>query len=298
MILALTGATGFVGTATLEAAIARGHHVRALTRRSQPDRAGVTWVAGSLDDAPALRTLCDGADAVIHIAGVVNAPDRAGFVAGNVEGTRAVLAAAADRGVARFVHVSSLSAREPQLSTYGWSKREGERLVEASDRDWTIIRPSAVYGPGDMEMRDMFRIARLGLALLPPPGRMSAVHVADLGALLVTVAERGAPRTVYEVDDGTGWTHADFGKAIGDAVGQRVLPMHLPKGLLTLAAKLDRRLRGGGAKLTEDRVGYLTHPDWVARAEMRPPASLWTPQTDTRAGLKATAAWYRAQGLL
>ena len=69
---------------------------------------------------------------MIHVAGVVNAPDAAGFEAGNVIGTGAVLAAAERAGIARFVHVSSLSAREPQLSQYGASKARSEALVAAS----------------------------------------------------------------------------------------------------------------------------------------------------------------------
>jgi ZF-HD class homeobox domain-containing protein len=72
-------------------------------------------------------------------------------------------------GVRRFVHVSSLSAREPQLSNYGRSKERGEAEVRHAALDWTIVRPPAVYGPGDLELRDVFRMARLGLALLPPP---------------------------------------------------------------------------------------------------------------------------------
>ena len=173
----------------------------------------MTWVAGALDDGAALSELVRGSDAVVHIAGVVNA-DRAGFVAGNVEGTRAMLAATRAAGVDRFVHVSSLSAREPQLSTYGWSKAGAEKLVEASTLAWTIVRPSAIYGPGDMEMRDLFRAAKLGLALLPPPGVMSAVAVDDLADLLVTLADHGPARALYEIDDGRRWTHADFARAI------------------------------------------------------------------------------------
>lgn len=298
MIVAVTGGTGFVGSSLIAIATAAGHHVQALARRPQPPREGVTWITGALDDAAALARLVDGADAVVHVAGVVSAPDRAGFVAGNVDGTRAIVEATRNAGVRRFIGVSSLSAREPQLSNYGWSKAEAERIVEASSLDWTIVRPSAVYGPGDMEMRDMFRIAKLGLAILPPPGRMSAIAVNDLARLLLVLAERGGSPTVYEVDDGKSWSHADFGRAIGVAVGQRVLPLHLPAPLLRLAARLDARLRGDGAKLTADRVGYLIHPDWTARADHRPPPSLWVPTTDTHQGLAATAAWYRAQGLL
>ncbi|UVO51656.1 NAD(P)H-binding protein [Sphingomonas sp. SUN019] len=295
MILALTGGTGFVGRRTIDRALSAGHHIRALTRRPQPDRAGVTWIEGALDDLPALARLVDGADAVIHIAGVVNAADRAGFVAGNVDGTRAILVAAANK---RFVHVSSLSAREPQLSDYGRSKREAERVVEASDTDWTIVRPTGVYGPGDTELRDMFRLAKRGLAFLPPPGKVALIHVDDLARLLVTLAGRPGDRTIYEVDDGAVLTHADLAHAIGVAVGQKVLPMHLPAPLLRLGARLDRAVRGPNAKLTPDRVGYLCHPDWTARADRRPPPHLWTPSIPTAKGLAETAAWYRAQRLL
>jgi len=295
VILALTGATGFVGTALLDRALAAGYGVRALTRRPQPPRGGVTWIEGDLARPGALA---EGADALVHVAGVVNAPSRAGFVGGNVNGTAAILAAAGAAGVRRFVHVSSLAAREPSLSVYGWSKRRAEALVEASDRDWATVRPAAVYGPGDMDMRDLFRAAAHGLALLPPPGEMSAVHVDDLARLLLTLAAGGPSRVLYEVDDGRAWTHADFARAIGDAVGRRVRPLHLPASLLRFGARADRLLRGAGARLTPDRVGYLVHPDWVAAPRARPPADLWQPLIDTRAGLAATARWYRERGLL
>jgi nucleoside-diphosphate-sugar epimerase len=81
-------------------------------------------------------------------------------------------------------------------------------------------------------------------------------------------------------------------------VGQKVLPMHLPARFLRLAAKLDRAVRGPDAKLTADRVGYLCHPDWTARADRRPPPDLWKPTVPLTQGLADTAAWYRAQRLL
>jgi nucleoside-diphosphate-sugar epimerase len=295
MILAITGGTGFVGRHLIDRALAAGHQVRALTRRPQPPRDGVTWITGDLATP---GSLAQGADAVVHVAGIVNAPDRAGFVAGNVDGTRTILAAATEASIERFVHVSSLSAREPQLSDYGWSKREAERLVEASALAWTIVRPTAIYGPGDMEMRDLFRAAKLGLAFLPPPGLMSAVEVSDLARLLLILAQRPDGGDTYEVDDGRAWTHVEFARALGAAVGRPVLPLHLPKPLMRVSARLDRLIRGDKAKLTRDRVGYLCHPDWSATPDRRPPASLWAPLIDTPAGLAATARWYRAHALL
>jgi nucleoside-diphosphate-sugar epimerase len=297
-VIAMTGATGFVGSALVAQALAAGHGVRALTRRPQPPRDGITWIAGALDRPDSLAALVAGADTIVHVAGVVNAADRAGFATGNIDGTRAMLAAAVPAGVRRFVHVSSLAAREPALSNYGWSKAEAEALVERSGLDWSIVRPGGVYGPGDMEMRDLFRAARLGIALLPPRGRVSLVAVDDLARLLLALALEAAA-AVYEVDDGHALTHDALAQAIGRAVGRRhVLSFHLPRPLLMLGAAIDRALRRGGAKLTADRVGYLSHPDWTARASHRPPPALWTPSVRLAEGLAATAAWYRARGLL
>lgn len=295
MILALTGATGFVGGHLLGQALAAGHTVRALTRRPQPPRDGLTWVTGDLLHP---GRLADGAAALIHVAGVVNAPDRAGFASGNIDGTRAVLAAAQAAGVERFVHVSSLAAREPGLSLYGWSKAEAETLVESAPLGWSVVRPPAVFGPGDLEMLDLFRAARRGLAPAPA-GRFSVIAVEDLAALLLALAIAPADRTRYEADDGgPGYSHADFARAIGRAVGRKVLPLPLPGALLSLAARADRALRGARAKLTPDRAAYLRHRDWTIDPARRPPPALWTPQRDTAAALDATARWYRANGLL
>ncbi|MES2444369.1 MAG: NAD(P)H-binding protein [Pseudomonadota bacterium] len=299
-VLAITGGTGFVGSRLIALAVEAGHTVRALTRRAQAERQHIEWIPGDLQDKPALARLTKGADAVIHVAGVVNAPDRAGFALGNVEGTANMLAATAGAGVQRFVHVSSLAAREPGMSDYGWSKAEGDRLVEASPLDWSIVRPPAIYGPGDMEMLELFKLAKRGIAILPPAGRISLIEVGDLGRLLLALAVSDSCKLTLDADDGveTGWSHREFAQAIGAATGKRVAAFALPRPVLMAGAHLDRLVRGKGAKLTPDRVAYFCHQDWVIDPEKRPPANLWTPQIRTEEGLAATAAWYRQQGLL
>lgn len=301
MIIALTGGTGFVGKRLIALATEAGHHVRALTRRPRPELPSVTWIDGALDTPGALARLVDGAQAVIHVAGVVNAPDRTGFAHGNIDGTQAMIDAAMAARILRFVHVSSLAAREPSLSNYGWSKAESERRVETSPLAWTIVRPPAIYGPGDLEMLDTFRIARLGVALMPPPGKIAVIHVDDLARLLLALATQDTGRLIIEPDDGTpgGWTHADFfARAIGRAIGKHVWPLPLPRALLATAAWLDGLIRRSDAKLTPDRVGYMCHPDWTVDPAHQPPPALWQPMIATTDGLAATAAWYRAQGLL
>ncbi len=302
MIVAITGATGFVGQAVLDEAARRGLAVRALTRREQAPYAGVNWVSGDLADQAALAELVCAADAVLHIAGVVNAPDKAGFAAGNVDGTRTVLDAAISARVPRFVCVSSLAAREPALSDYGHSKRAAEELVSACTLDWTIVRPPAIYGPRDGEMLDLFRAARFHVMPMPPRGRASIIHVDDLARLLLDLlpGSESVSRRVFEPDDGrpAGWPHDELAAAIGAAMGRKVWAPALPRSVLAGAARLDRMLRGDKAKLTPDRASYMSHPDWVSAPEKAVPGEIWKPRIATREGLCATATWYREQGWL
>lgn len=297
--VAITGATGFVGSRMLDLVVREGYDARALTRRKQDDRSGVTWVRGALDDMASLATLCSGADMVLHIAGVVNAPDRAGFEAGNVAGTLAVVEAAKQAGTKRFIHVSSLAATQPQLSIYGETKAKAEKIVATSGLDWTILRPPAVYGPGDGEFLDLFKMARLGFVTLPPDadGLLSVIHVQDLCQALFALLPEQEDFTarIFEVDDGKpgGWTQTGFAKAIGWAMGKRVSTIGIPKSLLRLGAKADRLMRRDQAKLTADRVNYFCHADWTIDPQKRLPTQLWQAQIETQQGLKDTAAWYR-----
>lgn len=301
LTLAITGGTGFVGGRLIGLALKAGHEVLALTRGEQAPRDGVTWIKGALDDQASLDELVKGADAVIHVAGVINAPDPAGFEAGNVTGTSAVLAAAEKAGVSRFVHVSSLAAREPRLSAYGASKAGSEALVSASSLPYAIVRPPAVYGPGDRETLELFRMAKRGIVLLPPEGKLSLIHVDDLGRLLLALADPEAPRgLLVEPDDGRhdGWSHAEFGKALGKALGRTVVTVSMSRPILNFFALMDGWVRGKRAKLTADRVAYFCHPDWIADPGRGAPGALWKPEIETERGLEDTARWYREAGWL
>ena len=301
MRLAITGGTGFVGSHLLDAALAAGHSVAALTRREQPPREHVEWVGGDLSSRDSLEQLVRDADAVIHVAGTINAANAAGFKEGNVAGTLAMLAAATAGGIHRFVHVSSLAAREPKLSLYGASKQRAEELVHSSGLDWAIVRPPAVYGPGDGETLELFRMAKLGLMLMPPKGRVSVLHAADLARLLLALANPAAPTScLIEPDDGKpgGWTHREFARALADAVGTRAAVISSPGMLLRLAARADQLLRGEKAKLTTDRAAYFSHRNWVVEPKRAAPPGLWRPEIETIRGLKDTAIWYREKGWL
>ena len=149
----------------------------------------------------------------------------------------------------------------------------------------------------------MFRSARMGFVPLPPGGASSIIHVDDLARLLLTLVD--APpalvrRQIFEPDDGRegGWSHKELAKAIGAAVGRRVFAPHLPRAVLETAARTDRLIRRDKARLTADRVGYMTHPNWVARSSSKVPEAVWSPRISGKAGLASTAAWYRKHGWL
>lgn len=302
MKLALTGTTGFVGGHLLDAALGAGHEVRALVRRAQPPRPGVQWVDGALDRPEALAGLCAGADAVIHVAGAINAPTRAAFFAANAGGTAALISAAEAARVRRFVQVSSLAAREPGLSDYGASKAAADASVVAAPLSTAIVRPPAVYGPGDRETLAVFRIAARGIVPTVGTGRFSIIHAQDLAAALLALAAATATGT-YEVEDGTpgGFTQASFARAIGDACGRRVTVVPLPAALLPIGATLAAfaaRLSGTTPRLSRDRARYFAHPDWTAASAPLVASGLWSAAIPAARGLAETAAWYRAAGWL
>lgn len=303
-MLAVTGGTGFVGRHLLRIAGERGLAVRALARRPQPPLPGVEWIAGDLADTAAVAALCDGVDAVVHVAGVVNARSRVAFDAGNVAGTAALIAAAITAKVRRVVAVSSLSAREPHLSDYGASKRAAEAVVTASPLDWTLVRPPGVYGPGDRETLPVFEMIARGLGIVPGDGRFSLIEVSDLAAALLALAtgETGIGAT-YEIDDGSvgGYSHGQLAQAIGVALGRRPRLVRLPAGVLRVGAAADTvvaRMRQRLPRLSFDRARYLAHPDWVVAAGAGVPTATWRPRVGLAEGLAATAAWYRAAGWL
>jgi nucleoside-diphosphate-sugar epimerase len=172
-VIALTGATGFIGTAVLNRLRSAGFQVRALYRNTRADKRGseqlVQWVPGRLEDPDSLRRLLKGADTIIHCAGAVRGGEWRQFEKVNTDGVaRMVHAAKQMHPSPRFLLLSSLAAREPGLSAYAASKRQGEDVLKfvESGLDWVALRPPAVYGPGDREITPLFRLMRYGVS--PP----------------------------------------------------------------------------------------------------------------------------------
>lgn len=163
MKVLVTGGTGVVGHAVLAALLERGHHIRLLSRNARHDSAEwadrVEPLPGDVSRADLVQGAAEGCEAVVHIAGIVSESDEQTYDSVNVNGTRLVLAEAERAGVRRFVFVSSLGADRGQ-SGYHQSKRKAEDLVRNFRREWVIVRPGNVYGPGDEVISLMLKLVR------------------------------------------------------------------------------------------------------------------------------------------
>ena len=289
--IAVTGASGFIGRAIVSTLIADGHTVTALVRR--PEAAGelralgAAPLVGRLDQPERLDRLCERADALIHAAGVTRGITYADFEAANVVGSAAVFAAAA-RADLPVLALSSLAARHPDVSPYALSKRAMERLLSGHDAPATafVLRPPAVYGPGDREIAPLFAAMQRGMALTPGRGqtRFSMLHVQDLADAVLAWITQGARATgVHEIDDGASGGH-DWDDIIAQAsqlLGRRVRRLRVPSRALGWAGQINAafaRRAGYAPMLTPAKAAELTYPDWVADTASLHAALDWQPR--------------------
>lgn len=307
-LVALTGATGFLGRHVAARLRHRGLRVRALVRREDPrlEALGVAQLRGALESPEALAALVEGAGSIVHAAGLVRAPRPAAFEAANAHGTARLAEVASSHAEgARFVLISSLAARAPALSPYAASKRQAELEVErrAGSLVPILLRPPAIYGPGDRATLPI--LAQLARGWLVAPraraNRFSLVYVEDLAELVVRLVEQPCEAgTVLEPDDarpgGYGWR--DLAEIAGERTGRPVRLVELPRPVLAAAAwmaELGARPLGVAPALSRGKVAELFHPHWLAAGI----AGLgWVPETGFGEGFERTLAWYRAEGWL
>ena len=306
-LAAITGGTGFIGPHVTSAFAAAGWRLRVLVRRQPPSACGSPeTVPGSLADPGALAALVDGADAVVHLAGCIKARSRSVFMSVNRDGTAAFAKAwRAGAPEARFVLLSSIATREPGLSAYAASKAAGEvALAGVATGDALVLRPPAVYGPGDRQTLTLFRTANWPLQPVPnrPGARLALIHAGDLAAAVLAAAERTMPPGTWEVSDmrPKGYTWAEIFAAACAACGRQARPVRMPSGALHAAGFFGDLLALGGASpmLTSGKRREILHPDWSSRPDAQPPPGIWRPVRSLDDGFAETVSWYRSAGWL
>lgn len=316
MKVLVTGATGFVGSHLIDRLVTHGHQVTALVRN--PAKAtslaaqGVRLVVGGFDDAAILDSAVGHQELIYHVAGAIAARNEAEFQSVNRDATAHLVAAAERAGPVRFVLVSSQAAGGPSapgqamrgdepahpVTQYGRSKLAGEAVVRASGLPWTILRPPAVYGPGDRELLRVFRAAALGLA--PVFGRglqqLSLVFGPDLAdALVAASAPGGVGGTFYPAHPEV-VTSRQLIETVGAAAGKapRILPIPFSVGRVALGlAGAWARLTNRTSLLTADKANELFQPRWVCDPSPLTAATGWRATHDLASGARLTTEWYR-----
>lgn len=256
--------------------LARGFHVRALTRTARAHvNDNLTWVRGSLEDTHSLSELVAGASVVVHCAGQVRGHKEEIFTRCNVDGSLRLMQAAKESGFCqRFLFISSLAARHPELSWYAKSKYVAEQRLAAMADEITlgVFRPTAVYGPGDKELKPLFDWMLRGLLprLGTPETQLSFLHVTDFAqAVGQWLSAETVQTQTYELCDGVagGYDWQRVQQLVADVRCGSVRMVGIPLPLLTCLADISTalsRLAGKEPMLTRSKIRELTHADWSA----------------------------------
>ena len=264
MLIAVTGANGFVGRHVTALLAQRGHQIRALVRRSGRERAldglAIERMAGDLGDAAGLTALTRGADVVVHLVGIIVEAGAATFEAVHVEGTRRLLTAARAAAVRRFVHMSAVGARDdPRATRYHRTKWRAEELVRGSGLSHAIFRPSIISGPENQPIRTLARLHRWS-PVVPVfgDGRFPTqpVWIGDVALAFALAAERSALGGAFELGGPAAVTYEEFVRAIGRAAGHPRPLAHVPLAVARVAAAA-LGLAGPLAPLTTDQLQML-----------------------------------------
>lgn len=314
--VSLTGATGFLGHHIAAAFQAVDWRVRAVVRpgNTKAVPAGTEVHEASLHDPAALARAFEGADVVVHAAGLVRAGSARTLDEVNVDGTRAVVEAVNEVG-ARLIHVSSLAAFGPgtpakpvresdpprPVNVYGRSKLAGELVLQERARvPWVILRPSAVYGPGDWGFLPLVRLARRGLFPLAAPGEMpfTFVYATDVAEAVRQAAVSDATRLALFVGHPRPETTAAMLRGMAHELGTRYRPLPVPGLLVRAIAGAGDLLWavGGRPLLDSSRYAEFTADGFVCDVSAARERLGFTAAIGLSDGLVRTVRWYRERG--
>jgi len=294
-VIAITGATGFLGPYIVKELIARSMTPRLLART--PAKAaglanlGAEIVKGDLSAIPPEFT--QGADVVLHMAGLIKAPSEAAFFEVNESGTARLAQSAAAANVARFIYLSSQAASQPQLSGYAASKRAGEAALKASyNGEYMIIRAPAVFGPGDEATAPFFTFMTRGI--LPVPGgkgwktrKLSLIFAPDLAREIADyIMQRSLPASPVTPAGVPSFTWAEFARRAGDVMGRHIKVLPIPLWLLKLIGGLNSLVfrRVFNPHLTLGKLSEFLYEDWSVGGVIDAPTAFTTALRETMQG--------------
>ncbi|NOY90924.1 MAG: NAD-dependent epimerase/dehydratase family protein [Deltaproteobacteria bacterium] len=317
----ITGASGFIGSRLRDALLDGGADVLAVRRPGSPPAERGRSVELSYDDEAAVEAMMDEErpDYVFHVAGVTKGVTYEDFRRGNVMPTRNLARAAARVAPKRFVLVSSLAAYGPAkgaalleeshprrpIEHYGRSKLEAEEALESVEGlRTTIVRPSGVYGPGDVDYFQLFLSAQRGFNVYfgNEARRFSAIYVDDcVRAILMSATSEESLGRGYFLTDDLPTTWGEFQQRVVRHTPRRVRTLRLPEALVTLAAhggELLTRLDGKPRLLNRQKAIMSAQESWTCSGAAARRDFGFEAEVDQEQGVERSAAWYREHGWL
>jgi dihydroflavonol-4-reductase len=329
MRIFLTGGSGFIGSRLAPLAVQAGHAVTVVTPINTPTeqarcdaltKAGIKVVIAPLEDSAVIARELQGQDAVIHLAAAQHEAEQpeSYFHRINVDGTRSLLDLAAKAGVRRFVHGSTIgvygSAANGSLdedsplapdNPYGRTKMAAEKAVRefVSPMEWTLIRISETYGPGDMRLLKLFKGVKKGRFPIIGDGQNlhQVIYVDDLSrGLLAARTVATANKQTVVLAGAEKITTDEMVAAVSEAIGNTKKPPRVPMWPFMVAAVFfESTFSPLGLKppLHRRRLDFFKKSFFFsnARAEQ---ALNFRPQVGFREGARKTAEWYQANGLI
>lgn len=325
----LTGGTGFIGSQLAEFAVKAGHEVTVASpinnsaekfRCDMLERSGIRILEACLQDTPRIRDSLGGHDVIIHLAAAqheAEAPE-SHFHKVNVEGTRSLITLAAEEGVQRFVHGSTIGvygdARRGVLdelsplspdNPYGRTKAEAERVVRAFAHrlEVTIVRISETYGPADLRLLKLFRAIKRGRYVTLGSGlnERQLIYVEDLCMALLAASHAPAAAGQTMILAGSErLTTDEMVASIGAAVGKSSGPVHVPLWPFNVAAKMcETVLPPLGIKppIHSRRLDFF-RKSFRFSTERATRLLGFNPRVPFATGAQLTADWYRNTGFL
>ncbi len=245
MIL-VTGATGFVGSHLVKRMRRDGLKVRAVVRTPTKAQAlkdlGVEVVPGVISDRASLEAAAAGIERVIHLVGIIQEAPGATFQSVHVDGTRNLLEASKKAGVRHFIYQSALGTRANAKSRYHQTKWEAEELVRRCGIPFTILRPSLIYGPGDLftiRLSEMIRLSPVLPVIGTGRSKIQPIFIEDVVACIVkAVTSERFLNKVYDIGGPEELTYEEVTKAIAAAMGVNRPVVHMPLFFMRSMAKV------------------------------------------------------------
>lgn len=326
--LLITGASGFVGSFLVEQALQDGFEVyagiRSTSSRKYLQDPRINFFDVDFNNTRALKENLKkfNFDYIIQNAGITKAKDKTHFFDVNAEALRKFIdcTLSAETVLKKFVFVSSLAAYGPAdnqpsdivnhhsqpspVTTYGESKLAGEKILKSyTDLPYHIIRPTAVYGPREMDLLTLYKMLnnRIELLIGNTTQKLTFIYVEDLVRAIIDVLKIDKVQTSYFVTDGNHYSAEELNDLIKNVLGRKTIKLNLPISLIKLLAIISEKissLSGNYPALNLEKVNELKCESWVCEIGNLKEDLNFTPKFDLKEGMKKTIKWYKDEGIL